>query len=254
MIERCSIMLSACPKEILGMSLMVKSILAALLAAVAFSTMGVANASAAHPLFLTASGIELSIAGESGLTLFFLLIGPSTLVIHCDKDLFSGKVLNRSPLIHNFKLLLHTKCILVFQGSTTSCKEPIHLFSNALAELGLINSTTKKVAILLAPNSGTEVGKITCGTNEVTIEGAVVGEIPETNSKGEGQYNKQLSELELVFASENSSEKQKITEILLLGTQMTKVELKATGAASGAISLESTEVGKTDGLIEIDTQ
>lgn len=230
-----------------------KSVMAVLIAAVAFGAMAVGNASAFHPLFLTESGKELLVIGLSLRALVrFGNILP--VVIHCERDLFHGWILNRSPLIHRATLLLHGKCILLFNGMTTPCTEPIHFF-RALLELGLISSTNKKVAILSAPSEGgTEAVKITCGTNTVTLSGAVVGEIPEINAKLENQYNKQLSELEAVFAAENETEKQKITEIFLLGTQMTKVELTASGAGSGPASLESTEALNGDGKVEICTK
>lgn len=236
------------------MSRIVKSAVAALIVVVAFSAMAVGSAAAFHPLFLTQSGAELLVSGTSGRTLVRFRRNLLPVVVHCERDLFTnGWALPRSPLIHRALLLVHGRCILLANGMTTNCTEPIH-FRRALLEIGLISSTNKKVALLYVPSEGTEIVSFTCGTNTVTLEGALVGEIPELNAKGENQYNRPLSEMEWVFEAESETEKQKLTEIFLLGTQMTKVEMTASGAGEGPTSFESTENIKGDGTVEICTK
>lgn len=228
---------------------LIKLALAALFAVLAFSAMVSGSALAAHPQFLTASGRTLSFKGESGTG---LLRGVGGNTIHCEHDLSSGEILNASPLARNVEVEFKGNCTLLPLG--VKCNEPIKI-KLASAELGLILSK-RTVVLLLSPESGTEFVEVVCSVNKINVEGAVIGEFPETNALGENQYNVTRDEYELKFESENkNTNKQKIKEICLLGTQMTGVGLSTTGSLFvGEASEETTETLKGDGLVTIDTK
>jgi hypothetical protein len=190
-----------------------------------------------HPLFLTLSSKALSFTGTSKLTLLRGLNGGFLGTIDCEKGASSGQVLSKSTLALKVELEYSGKCEQTINGSKSTCTEPIK-FKLTFGELGL---NSKKVVLLLAPESGTEFAKVTCGGSTTTVEGAVVAEFPETNSLSENQYSTTQSSLELVFQSENKNENQAITSIELSGVSMTKAELKINGFFGGKASLESTQ-------------
>jgi hypothetical protein len=190
-----------------------------------------------HPLFLTGSGETSSFTATSGLTVIRGLELGVLGTIDCETSLSSGEVSNKSTFAHKIELEYHGKCEQIVGSTKTACTEPIK-FKLTFGALGL---NSKKVVILLAPESGTELAKVTCGSNTNTVEGAVVGEFPETEAFSGKQYNTGLSPLELVFNSESKNENQAITSIELSGVSMTKAELKISGFFGGKVSLETTQ-------------
>jgi hypothetical protein len=222
-----------------------------LLATMAWSVTMTSSAFAFHPLFLTASGKALSFTGTSKLTLFRAQVFGIIGTIDCEKGASSGVALSKATLALKVELEYSGKCEQTVGSTKTSCTEPIK-FKLTFIELGLLTSS-KKVALLLAPESGTEFVKITCGGNTSTVEGAVVAEFPETNAVGEKQYNTSRSSLELVLKSENKNENQAITSIELSGVSMTKVEPKVSGFFGGKASVESTQTISFDSGVLICT-
>jgi Trypsin len=211
------------------------------------------SAFASIPLFLTASGKALSFTGTSKLTLLRALNLGVLGVIDCEKGLSSGQLLHRSPVALKIELEYSGKCEQAVFGTKEACIEPIK-FKLTFGELGLLTFPNGKraIALLLAPESGTELAKVTCGGNTTTIEGAIVVEFPETNALGEKQYNTLRNSLELVFKSESKNENQALTSIELSGVSMTKAELKISGFFGGKASLESTQTISPDGSVSID--
>jgi hypothetical protein len=231
-----------------------KVIMIAVFATVALSGLTATSAAAFHPLFLTQSGKELLVTGEGNLGILRSLTAGVLGTVECHKILAHGWVVNKSTLVKRVTVSLHTKCELTVGSTKTACTEPIVL-KEGLGELGLlVTPSGKKIVVALgAPTTGTEFVKFTCGSNTTTVEGAVVGEIPEINKKLVNQYNKQLTEGEGILAAENKGENQQYTTIELLGVQMTKAELKVSGFFGGKASVEASEVGKNAGWIEICT-
>jgi len=231
---------------------MIRLALAALFAVLAFSAMATSSASAFfHPLFITQSGKELLFSGLGGKA---TLRSPSG-TVECEKTLIHGFALHLSTLAHRILLLFEGKCELVTPIKAACSNEGTHITSKLLlGELGLLTSSNHKVVILLAPSSGTESAKFNCGIGgEIAVTGAIVGEIPEINTKGVNQYNKPLTEMEQVFESVGkNSEKQVIQEIFLLGTQMTGVHLLSNNQEASE-EIKSNPVLKGDGTIEITT-
>ncbi len=231
----------------------------ALFAVFAFGAMAASSASAFHPLFLTESGKELLFSGEGGPVPLPTLRGSKNLVlagtITCEKVLVHGFVLNKSTLAHRVKVVFHGNCIqTIIGGATSHCVEPI-VVKESLAELGLVLGN-KTVGILLAPSDGTKVfAKVECPAGQTTtVEGAVIGEIPEINKKLVNQYNKPLTESEEVFEAEGKNTvKQNITTIELLGVSMPG-KLSTVGIFEGEASEEATGILKTDGNVEICTK
>lgn len=222
--------------------------MAALVAVFAFGASLAASAWASHPEFKTLSGVTLSFTGTSGKS---LLLGSKLGIvgsITCEEDKSSGEIQNATPLMRKVEWEFKGKCEQLIGGAKTACSEPIKtkLLSG---ELGLINAMTKTVVLLLAPEAGEEVMTIKCGSNNTTVDGAVVGEIPEFNKTGAKQYNKIVSSFELKLKLEET--RQAIREILLLGTQMTGNVLTLAGFFGGEAALETTETVTPDGLIEI---
>jgi len=239
-----------------------KLALTALFAVLAFSVLAASSASAFHPLFLTLTGTELLFLGKNpaGVHPVLRALNAGVLgTITCENVLVDGFALNKSTLAHRVVVEFHGKCEL--HSSLTglvACTENI-VVKKSLAELGLILGN-KTVGILVAPSDGTNVfTTVTCGSNVTTVEGAVVGIIPEEaiNIGRQKQYNSQLSEIEVVFESEGkNSDIQKPEAIELLGVSMTGVELKVQGFFGGRASEEATTIlhsGK-NGKIEICTK
>jgi hypothetical protein len=211
---------------------------------------------ARHPLFLTESGSELLFSGTNpaGTTPTLRALNAGVLgTITCEKVLVDGWALPKSPLAHRVKTIFEGKCELHSSATgLVACTEPIEP-KLALAELGLVLGN-KTVGVLLEPTGTKEFVKVTCGANVTTVEGAVIGEIPEIVG-GVNQYNKLLSETTQVFEAENkNSENQKPESIELLGTNMTGVALTVSGFFGGKASEEATVILKGDGKIEICTQ
>jgi streptogrisin C len=204
---------------------------------------------ARHPLFLTESGNELLFTGEGGAATLRGVGG----VILCEKVLIHGWILPKSPLVHRVRLLFHTKCELHTAISLEPCVEPIHAHLG-LGELGLVLGN-KTVGLLIEPSEGApEFFTVKCGINEIKVEGAVIGEIPEKIGVV-NQYNNPLAEITTVFESENkNSTKQATTSIELLGVNMTGVHLSTKGFFAGEASQEMALVFKGDGKIEICTK
>jgi hypothetical protein len=209
-----------------------------------------ASATTIHPLFLTQSGGTLKFTSSSGLTrLRFLGSVGNEYRIECEKSVGSGEILNKSTLERKVEWEFSGKCVV--NGS--SCEEPIKT-KLAFGELGLLNSATKKVVLLLAPESGT-VFLVSACTAKFPVEGAIVAEVPEINRTGERQYNVDRKNFELQYATVNEKHQQKITEILLLGTQMLGSELILNlGFFPQEFSIETLETLAPDGNVLIDTQ
>jgi hypothetical protein len=229
-----------------------KTVLIAVFTMTALSGLSATNASAFHPLVLTQSGKELLVTGEAGLGVIRALSAGVAATIECHKVLAHGWVLNKSTLGNRIKISFHTHCEQTVGGTKSACTEPIVL-KEMIGELGLVGN--KVVGILLAPTSGAEFVKVTCGGNTTTVEGATIVEVPEINRFGVNQYNKQLTEGEAIFATEGKSENPKYTSIELLGVQMTKVELKVSGFFGGKAAVEGNEFNvSTQGSFEICTR
>lgn len=226
--------------------------LAALFAVLAFSAMTASSASAFHPLFLTASGSELLFSGTGGLSVLRAEKLGNVGEVDCKESLVHGFALNGSTLAHKVFILFHT-CLLTIPA-TKEHKNCLDVTTKLMkAELGLL-STTKTVLLLLAPESGTEFTKIECEGNKTTVGGAIIGEIPATSAGGTGQYNKDLAEIEIVFASVNKNQFQKYTSIELLGSLMTGIKLIVTEFLGGEASDEGSAILKGDGLIGVSTK
>jgi hypothetical protein len=234
-----------------------KLALAALFAVLAFSAMAAASASAFHPLFLTESKAELLFSGEGlGTPTLRAENGGFVGTITCERVLVDGFALDKSTLAHRVKVSFHGKCEQNVNGSKNTCQEPI-VVKESLAELGLVLGN-KTVGILLIPSDGTSVFSVTrCPANTTTpttVEGAVIGEIPELNKRGGNQYNVLLSETEQVFEAENkNSVKQNITSIELLGVSMPG-KLTVKGFFGGEASEEAVADLRGDGKILICTK
>jgi hypothetical protein len=230
-----------------------KLAVAALFAVCAFSAMAVSSASAFHPLFLTQSKTKLLFSGEGGkavLTGLNLALVSGT--VECNDNRSHGFVLNGSTLAREIHVEFLGECHELVSGVRTGCGEPITI-KLAFGELGLVLGN-KTVGILLAPETGKEFTKFTCGTESVTVEGAVIGEFPETVG-GVNQYNKDLKTYIAKFESVGKkSDLQNPESIELLGTQMTKVELKTTGFFGGRASEEAEATLTLDGEGLIDTK
>lgn len=220
----------------------VKSIMLALVAMLTFGAV-TASATTTHPLFLTQSGRALKFTALGVLP----LLRVSETLISCEKSTISGEVLNKSTLVDKVEMEFSGKC-----SNNEECP-PIKV-ELARGELGLLTSTTKTVALLLVPETGTVFINWTCG-GTLVAEGAIVAEIPEFNSKSEALYNKDRKTFELRFETENKTSKQKIKEIFLLGTQITGVQLlyHLFGQVFN-VSIEDTETLTTDGETLIDTK
>lgn len=224
----------------------------ALVAVFAVGAMTAATASAAAgPLFLTESAKELSFTASGGVaTLRGLNLGAVG-TITCEKNTSKGFITPKSTLAHRVVVEFSGKCEQTVGTNKGTCTEPIKT-AEMLAELGLVS---KKVVELLAPSSGTTFVTVTCTNGNTTVEGAVVGEFPEVNAKGVNQYNKMLTESELVFEAEGkNTDNQAIKTIELLGTNMTGAELKVSGFFGGKASQEGTGIIKPDGGVEICTK
>lgn len=228
--------------------------LAMLFAALAFSTMAASSASAFHPLFLTQSGKELLFSGEGIKPILRAEEAGLPATLECERVLIDGFALNLSTLAHRVLVLFEGKCTLKVNGGANElCREPL-VFKKSLAELGLLTSTNHKVVMLLAASDGTTVFDTSeCGGNQTTVSGSIVAEIPENNAKLEKQINVSRSTLEVVYATTNKNNQQAITEIWLLGTQMTGDELKVEGFLGGKVAWEDVLNLKGDGNIEIST-
>jgi hypothetical protein len=212
------------------------------------------HSSARHPLFLTESGSELLFSGEGSNPVLRAVSAGVLGTIACEKVLVDGWALSKSSLAHRVKTIFEGKCEQNVNGTKTVCTEPIEP-NLALAELGLVLGN-KTVGVLLEPSGTKEFVKVTCGPNVTTVEGAVIGEIPEIVG-GVNQYNKLLSETTQVFEAENkNSAKQNITKIELLGVpeRLMPGKLTVTGFFGGEASEEATAKLKGDGKIEICTQ
>jgi len=229
--------------------------LAALFAVLAFSAMASTAAAAVHPLFLTESKKTLLFLGEGSNPVLRGLNAGAAATIECQKVLIHGFILHESSLVHLLPILFENKCVQRINGGAAEECSPLHITTKSiLAELGLIKSGTKPVVILLAPGDGTTVfAKFKCGAVETTVEGTIVGEIPEKNALGENQYNVERTELEVIFATKPAgSDQQAITTIFLLGEEMTKQELKVAGFLGGKAAEEATANLKADGKVKID--
>lgn len=235
--------------------------LAAMVAVLAFGAVGAGSASAFHPLFLNEGNkAELLFSGEGSLATTGVLPTLRALnagilgTITCEKVLVDGFAENKSTLAHRVKVEFHGKCTLHSNATgLVACTETIKV-NQSLAELGLVLGN-KTVGILLASSEkAPEFVKVTCGSNITTVEGAVIGEIPEKVGTVE-QYNKPLIETLQVFEAEGkSSENQNITSIELLGVNMTVgTTLKVSGFFGGAASEEASVTLTGDGKIEICT-
>jgi hypothetical protein len=211
---------------------------------------------ARHPSFLTQSGQELLFSGTNpaGTTPTLRAKNLGVLgTVTCEKVLVDGFALPKSPLAHRISVVFEGKCEQNVSGFKSACTEPI-VVKRALAELGLVLGN-KTVGIYLSPSDGTTVVlAVTCGGITTTVEGSIVGEIPEINKKAENQYNSERSESEQVFEAEKGTEKQAITSIELLGAIMTGDELKVSGSSGGGASQETTVILTGDGKIEICTK
>jgi hypothetical protein len=224
----------------------------AFFAALTFSAMAASTASAFHPLFFTQSGRELLFSGSGGLALLRGGAPPFESVVDCEKTLTDGFALNLSTLARGITVLFEGKCQLTSAVGKFNCPT-IHTDLLQVGELGLLTATNHKVVVLLAPIEGTQVSSFTCETQSAVVNGAVVGEIPATNAKGEQQINVARTEVEMRFESIGKTNKQAITEIWLLGTQMTGAHLTAFGVEGSLEVTKPNVVLEGDGEIEIST-
>jgi hypothetical protein len=237
------------------MKSIIKMLGLAFFATLAFSAMAAASAAAAEELFLVALRhvTELLFTGTSLLGLLRGLNNGVVGTISCELDLVHGWLLNKSPLAHRVKIKFHTKCEETVGTLKEKCTEPIEV-KESLAELGLLllPSRAKDVVLLLAPSDGTKVfAEPKCGTfGTTTVEGAVIGEIPETVN-GKKQIGVAVEEILLVFEAENKTQNQRYTTLDLLGVEMTKAELSVAGSFGGKASEEDLVHLKSDGPIEI---
>jgi hypothetical protein len=225
----------------------------AFIAALAFSSVIATSSFAAEVLFLTSNGEELLFTGIGGLWLWRALEGGVLGLGDCEQADYHGWALHKSPLAHRVTIEFSTKCELTLGSMKLKCTEPIKT-KEMLAELGLIlTGGNKIVGLLLIPSDGTKLfAELECGGEVTTVEGAVVGEIPEI-AGGIDQYNKFLTEIFLVFESENKTENQKYTAIDLLGAQMNgPIGLKFSDFLMGSKgSIEETVHLRVAGQIEI---
>ncbi len=219
--------------------------------AVLFCVLAATSASAVTPLFLNQGGKPLLLFSGENLAGTKATLRATGGEVTCEKVFVDGFTLTKSTLAHRVLMDFNGKCEQNSFGNFTTCTEPIDA-KPLLAELGLILGN-KTAGILLEPSDGTkELTTIKCGTDTTTISGSVIGVIPEVNKKLVNQYSKQLSEVELVFESENKSgERQNVTSIELLGLNMTNVELNTVGFLAGEASLEYAVILKPDGTFEI---
>jgi hypothetical protein len=230
-----------------------KPAVAALFAVLACSAMAASSASAFHPLFLTQSAKELLFSGEGLKPVLRAEEAGVPGTLECERVLIDGFALNLSTLAHDILVLFEGKCTLKVQGGGNEpCREPL-VFKKSLAELGLLTSTNHKVVLLLVSSEGTIFDESECSGLRTTVSGSIIAEIPENNAKLEKQINVSRSELEVVFATVNKNNQQAITEIWLLGTQMTGDELKVEGFFGGKAAEELTLNLKGDGKVEIST-
>jgi hypothetical protein len=225
--------------------------LTALFVALAFNAMAAAN-SFAEELFLTASGKTLLFIGLGRNPVLRALQAGVPAELSCEKVLIHGFILNKSPLAHLLPLLFEGKCVQKINGGANeTCGEHITT-KPVLVELGLlVLLNPHPVVISLEPSEGAaEFFKLKCGSHETTLGGQVIGEIPETNEKGEKQIGTSRESLEVVFATVAKNNEQKWKSIFLLKELMTK-ELKIEGFLGGPVSEETTMELKSDGPVTI---
>jgi hypothetical protein len=229
--------------------------LAALFAVLAFSAMAATSASAFHPLFLTLSGKPLLFLGLGVDPILRGEVAKVQSTILCEKVLVHGLILHLSTLVHFLKIIFHGKCVQkIGTGNPEACTEPIET-KPILGELGLLllPGLPSDVVILLRPEDGTtNFANVVCGTTETKVGGVIVGEIPELDKNGQPQIEVLRETLEIVFATVNKNNVQRIKEIDLLGVNMTKQELSVEGLFGGAASEEATVETHANGPIRID--
>jgi hypothetical protein len=219
----------------------IKLAMLALFAVFAFGAIAATSASALPEFKNTSGKTEVSVSGLS--------VGTQTLrgenvgqtgTITCNTVLVHATILVPSMIIHKVLVEFHGSCKQKIGTNEGTCTEPI-VVKPSKGEIGLINSTTKVVGLLLKPESGTEFVTVKCTNGNTKVEGEVVGEIPEKSGLT-NQYNKPLGKFEVVFKSSGGTVNQERTEILLLPTQMTGINLKVSGFFGGNASQESTSV------------
>lgn len=224
----------------------IKLFMSMLAAVMAFGVLVAASASATvQPLFLTESKATLSFTATGGLIIIHFRIFGLSGEIHCGKSSAQGKTQSKSMLLVSTLIELSGNCEQNGEGlGKAACTEPIRL-KEVTGELGLIKlgSDTELVGLVLKPTSGTELATVTCGTSKVTFSGEVIGILPEKS-----KYNRLEASAELAFKANGAA--QEPTEIELLFTTRTKVEITANGeqaALAGGVTLSS------DGKVEIRT-
>jgi hypothetical protein len=217
----------------------------ALVAVMAFGVMVVASASAAEPLFLTASGAKLLFSATGGLAVLKGKKIGQEAEIHCEKSTGHGFVLNKTSLADEVLISFSGSCVENASAlglKNAACVEPI-VVKESRGELGLVSTT--EVGLLLSPASGTEFAKTECGGSVTTVSGAIIGTFPET-----GKYGKLEAEAELLFKATGA--KQEPTAIELLGVKMTGVTLKVSEIFGEEASEATKSTIKGDGKIAID--
>jgi hypothetical protein len=234
-------------------------ILLALVAAMALGAGVAVNASAGVPELQNQNNTagEVAFDAHSGLT---TIRGERLGVVgrvSCERDLvLGGAFLVPGMLVDKFVIHLSGKCELNIGTTKIACTEPI-LTHPLHGELGFIKGTSGTVGLLVKPETGEEFTTVTCGAEKVTIDGEVVGEIPEVNKSGANQYNKLVSSLELRFARVVGKETEQVvtTFELLAGfpppLSMTGVTLTTSGAFGGKASIESTETVLPAALVRL---
>lgn len=226
----------------------IKLAMLVLIAILAVGAVAAASAVASHPEFKTESGKTLLFTGEGGLAVLLGERAGSIGEILCHKVLLHGEILNGTPLIDKVTITFHTNCISnSILGDNEKCKEPIEVHP-VRGEIGLV--PTKLVGLYLTPYNGTEFVTVECGSNDTTVDGSIVGLVPEKVGTT-NQYNKVLTKYETRF--EASGVKQRFTEIELLGTNMTGDELSVTGLFGGQASEITNTTLAGDGGVEINT-
>jgi len=218
-----------------------------LIAVFAVGVVAAASASAStQPLFLTASGNTLLFTATGGLAILLGSKLGQKAEIHCEKSSGHGNILNKSSLADEVNISFSGKCVETAAAlglEKAACTEPISI-KLARGELGL--ESNNDVGLVLKPASGEEFVTTSCGGSETKVSGEIIGTFPETS-----KYNKLESEAELVFNASGTT--QEPTAIELLGTSMTKVELKVNELFGEKASEITKAVITPDGKVAIDS-
>jgi hypothetical protein len=192
------------------------------------------------PLFLNESKKALLFTAVGG----EVILTASAGTIKCENNKGHGFVLDKSPLAHELHIEFSGKCEQKTSISKVTCVEPIKI-KLAYGELGLLNG---HVFLLVAPESGTEVVELNCGSILTKVSGAVIGEFPLNGTDGTKQYGVDRKDFLLHYKTNSTTKTiQEPEEIELLGKLMTGVTLKVEGFFGGKASQETASLILLDG-------